>query len=62
MIDDNVNRHGVNAIIAAIKTQDVDFLTEKELNLGYQMSKAAATSVESFSLDWNPTFEIMLVD
>ena len=29
-----MNRHDVDAVIAAIKTQDVDFLTEEELNLG----------------------------
>ena len=62
VIDDNVNQHNVDAVIAAIKTQDVDFLTEKELNIGYCMSKAAATSVKPFSLNWSPSFESMLVD
>ena len=51
----------MDAVIAAIKTQDVDFQTEKELNLGYRMSEAAATSVKPFSSDWNPAFESMPV-
>ena len=51
----------VDTVIAAIKTQDMDFQTEKELNLGYWMSEAAATSMKPFSLNWNPAFESMPV-
>ena len=51
VIDNDVNRYNVDAVIAAIKTQDVDFQTEKELNFGYRMSKAATTSVKPFSSD-----------
>ena len=51
----------MDAFIATIKTQDVDLLTEKELNLGYRMSEAAATCVKPFSSDWNPAFESMPV-
>ena len=61
VIDNNVNRYNVDTVIAAIKTQYVDFQTEKELNLGYQMSEAAATNVKPFSSDWNSAFKSMLV-
>ena len=39
----------------------MDFLTEKELDFGYCISKAAATAVKPFSSDWNPAFESMPV-
>ena len=51
VIDINVNRHDMDAVIAANKTQDVDFQTEKELNLGYHMNVAAVSSIKPFSLD-----------
>ena len=37
------------------------FFFRKELDIDYCMSKAAATTVKPFSLDWNSAFESMLV-
>ena len=59
--DDNVNRHNKDAVIATFEAQDVDFSTEKELDIGYRMSEAAATAVKPFSSNWNPVFECMPV-
>jgi len=61
VMDDNVNRHNKDAVIAASDAQAVDFLTEKEVDIGYRMSEAAATAVKPFSLVWNPVFESMPV-
>ena len=50
-MNDNVNRHDMDAAISAINAQDVDFLKEKELTIGYCMSIATTTAVKPFSLD-----------
>ena len=61
VMDDNVYQHNQDAVIAAFDEHDVDFLTEKDLDIGYCMSKTAVTAVEPFFSDWNPVFESMLV-
>ena len=61
VLDDNVVRYDVEAVIASIQSQDVDFQSRKELDLGILMSEAAATSVKPFSSDWNPDFKSMPV-
>ena len=60
VINNAVNRHNRDAIIAAFSVQDVDF-DENDIGIGLRMSEVAAATVKPFSLDWNPVYESMPV-
>ena len=60
VMNDAVNRHDRDAVIAAFAIQDVDF-DEPGIGINLRMSEVAAAAVKPFSLDWNPAYEPMPV-
>ena len=60
VMNDAVNRHDRDAVIAAFALQDVNF-NEKDIVIGLQMSKVAASTVKPFRLDWSPAYDAMTV-
>ena len=59
-MDDAVNRHDKDAVIAVFAVQDVDF-DEEGIGINLRMSEVAAAAVKPFSVDWNPAYESMPV-
>ena len=59
-MNDAVNRHDRDAIIAAFAIQDVDF-DEADIGINLRLSEVTAAAVKPFSLVWNPVYEFMSV-
>ena len=60
VMNDAVNRHDRDAVIATFAVQDVDF-DEAGIGINLRVSELAAAAVQPFSLDWDPVYESMLV-
>ena len=60
VMNDTVNRHDRDAIIAAFAVQVVDF-NENDIGIDLRIPKVAASAVKPFSLDWNSACDTLPV-
>ena len=60
VMDDAVNRHDIDAVIAVFAVQDVDF-NENDISISLRMSEVATSAVKPFSLDWNSAYDTISV-